>query len=352
MSATATAGRFASVLDTADQAFAPMAEGAGGEQRFTFTVAGRCIRLRFAGPALAASMSRAFAHLATPDADPDLEVLLWDSASTGAPEPVNLDGGDVREFWRDIGDRRLAVGQAAEGWFTAVDLDRGLGLYWYRDAAALPFYDVASPLRFVLGWWLGANGRHLIHAGAVGRTDGGVLLVGRGGSGKSTTCLSCLTSDSLRYASDDYTVLEPGDAARAPIAHSIYGSGKVEGAHVDRLPHLRPTIWNATRLETEKATVFVVEDFPEHVIASFPIRAVVAPRIAGGRDTSYRSIAAGAALAALAPSTILQLTGSGQAALEPLVDLLRQVPSFALDLGEDVDAIPQAIDDLLGEVTP
>ena len=63
-------------------------ERAGWDER-SLAVAGRRIRLRFAGAALLEVLLPALAHLETaPAPEPDLEVLLWDSRSTkvGLPE--------------------------------------------------------------------------------------------------------------------------------------------------------------------------------------------------------------------------------------------------------------------------
>ena len=44
-------------------------------------------------------------------------------------------------------------------------------------------------MRALFHWIMEDRGRALVHAAAVGRSDGGLLIVGRGGSGKSTTAL-------------------------------------------------------------------------------------------------------------------------------------------------------------------
>ena len=61
-------------------------------------------------------------------------------------------------------------------------------------------------------------GRHLLHAGAVGSPDAGVLVGGVSGSGKSTLTLACV-EDGLGYGGDDYVVvtLDP-----EPTAHTLY----------------------------------------------------------------------------------------------------------------------------------
>jgi len=59
---------------------------------------------------------------------------------------------------------------------------------------------------------------------------------------------------------------------------------------------------------------------------------------------------AGAALKALAPSTILQLPGAGQKALRSIAKLLKQVPCYVLELGIDQERIPGVILDLLSRL--
>ena len=43
-----------------------------------------------------------------------------------------------------------------------LDQQANLGLFWARDAAAIPYYERSSPLRNLLHWWMG---RQLVHGG-------------------------------------------------------------------------------------------------------------------------------------------------------------------------------------------
>jgi hypothetical protein len=52
---------------------------------------------------------------------------------------------------------------------------------------------------------------------------------------------------------------------------------------------------------------------------------------------------------ALAPSTIFQLRGAGQADLTFMAALTRLIPSFILELGIDTSNIPNIILDLLSK---
>jgi hypothetical protein len=185
-----------------------------------------------------------------------------------------------------------------------------------------------------------------VHGGGVGTPDGGVLLVGKGGSGKSTCSLVSLMSE-LRYAGDDYTMvsLEP-----RPWLHSLFSSGKVHPANLWRVPHLEPAVSNADHLATEKAVVFVDQDFPDRPIDGFPLRAIVLPTITGGPHTRVLPTSRAAALAALAPSTVFQLHTAGSEALQYMAQLVRRVPAYVLELGTDVSEIPGVILALLDQL--
>ena len=193
---------------------------------------------------------------------------------------------------------------------------------------------------------MASRGHQQVHSGAVGLPEGGVLLVGKGGSGKSTSSLISLTSE-LRYAGDDYTMvsLEP-----QPTVHSLYSSGKVHADNLSRLPHLVPALSNGTLLNSEKGVVYVNEHFPDRTIAEFPLLAIVLPTITGRAETRTVPTSRAAALAALAPSTVFQLHTAGADALQYMGRLVRKVPAFVLELGTDVNDVPRVLLELLEEL--
>jgi hypothetical protein len=134
-----------------------------------------------------------------------------------------------------------------------LDTKQNLGVYWLEDVCQIPYWEHGSPLQTILNWWTSNHHRQYVHAGAVGTSTGGVLLAGKGGSGKSTKALSCINSE-LTYASDDYCLVasEP-----TPYVYSLYNTAKLKGAaDLQRFPHLAPLISNAERLNEEKAIIF------------------------------------------------------------------------------------------------
>ena len=186
--------------------------------------------------------------------------------------------------------------------------------------------------------------RYYVHAGAVGHADGGVLLAGRGGSGKSTTALACLDSD-LVYASDDYCIVS-NDVG--PVVHSVYSTAKLKG-HVDfeRFPHLRERCSNLELVGDEKALLFLQDHYADRIVRGFPICAVLLPRVNHSPHARVTSATSAEAFRALAPSTLMQVPGAGPELLEALRRLLEAVPAFHLDLGPDPASLPPLIGEIL-----
>jgi hypothetical protein len=340
-------------VEQLEAAFSETAAKLPVEERF-FRIAGHQVLLRFAGPGLVPSVAPAFAHLTVAHpSDPELVVDVWDSAMTGLepPRPRVDPGSPVGAFYFFEDPPARGVFQPGMEALSVVDLGADRAWYWVADPSALPYWEQAAPIRQILHWWMATRGHQQVHGGAVGTPHGGVLLVGKGGSGKSTCCLASLVSE-LRYAGDDYTMVsvEP-----RPWVHSLFSSGKVAPSNLWRVPHLEPAVSNADHLATEKAVVFVDQHFPDRPIDGFPLRAIMLPRITGGRHTRALPTSRAAALTALAPSTVFQLHTAGSEALQYMADLVRRVPAYVLELGADVAEIPDvilALLDELGSATP
>ena len=346
-----TVGRLAHELDAVEASFAAAAAATGGITEERYAMAGASICLRFASPLLRELLTPAFAHLAEPGtahSEPALTVSLWDSASTGAAPPPRPsaphDHAPGALFHYHEPPLRSAYQPGLET-LSILDAESARAWHWVADGLEQPYWDQASPIRQILFWWLGSRGSLQVHGAAVGTPTGGVLLVGKGGSGKSTVALSSLGSQ-LLYAGDDYVAvtLEPTQRVQ-----SLYSSAKLEPQHVHELmPHLVPLLANGERLDEEKAVLYVHEHFPDHTTSGFPLRAVVVPRVTPSRrEARIVEASRGAAMAALAPSTIFQLHTADQRALSQMSRLIERTPCYALELGSDVQTIPAAIVDLL-----
>lgn len=330
----------------------------GGTRDFDYCLAGRVIRLSFAGDALVDTFTPAFTHLVLPSQrNVDITVRLWDVASTGAilpPPPWQNDA---------YGRRGEIIGYSDGVHFTTFHADsrilfmydalRHFGLVAVFDRSDLPAYERAAPLRPILSDALVTYDVQYTHAAAVGLPEGGVLLAGKGGAGKSTASLACLDSE-LLFAGDDYcAVCAPAgglaNADETPMVYSMYNSAKGDRATVSRLPFLEPLIryWDVGG--SEKAIWFLQEHFAHKLAAQFPLRAILIPRVTFGRDTRVTPAPAHAALLALAPSTVAQLPNANVGLFQRLAALARRLPSLYLDVGTEMAQIPQTILRVLAE---
>ena len=332
-----------------------------GEVQYFYTIGKYNLCLRFAGEGLIPQITPALSHLAiAPVPQPHLTICLWDNTSTKTQLPLLIDSllSLIRRHWADYlgprkeikaydGDRIRSNFHIGPNILSVLDREQNLACYWIDDAKDIPYWEKGSPLQTILNWWTSDLQHQYVHAGAIGNLDGGVLIAGKGGSGKSSTSLTCINS-SLLYASDDYCLLSTDPK---PYVYSLYNTAKLRGqADLERFPHLADLIDNCDRLENEKAMLFLHQHHPQKVVLGFPIKAVLVPQITGKSDTDIRPISGGLALRALAPSSIFQLAGSGQTALKIMSNLVRQVPCYVLELGTDMVQIPDVILRLLSQI--
>jgi hypothetical protein len=309
-------------------------------------LAGAAVELRFAGDRLRERLTPAFAHLPRPrgDGQPALTINLWERSEPPPCPPVPAGHAPGALFYFEEASLRGVYRPGLEA-LSVLDGDAGVAWHWVADAREQPYWDEACPLRQILFWWLRSRGYLQVHGASIGTEDGGVLVVGKGGSGKSTVALSALGTD-LLYAGDDYVAVAVDPE---PRVQSLYSSGKLEPYHVhDLLPHLAPLLANADRLETEKAVLYVHDHFPEQTTSGFPLRAVLVPRVRADRPESrIVGVSRAEAFSALAPSTILQLHTADQTAFATMSRLVARVPCYGLEVGSDVGAIPRTVADFL-----
>jgi hypothetical protein len=309
-----------------------------------YGLGGASVRVRYCGSALLHRVGPAIAHLESTQAgSPALVLNVWDSTSTATrrpdfPEVQPSRDGERARYFADANGVRASY-QPSNGMLSVLDSSRGEAWYWADDAAALPYLDAAEPMRQILHWWLGDRGVQMLHGSAVGTPEGGVLFTGKNGAGKSTAALASLGS-TLRYAGDDYVAVEAG---RPPRLYSLYNSGKLERHHARRFQDILTKLPSSEDVADDKAVVYINDLYPEWVITEFPLRAIVVPQVTERRLARLVPTHPAAALAALAPTTLLQHHPPQPNALAAMSALVRQVPTLALELGSDLESISETI---------
>ena len=219
-------------------------------------------------------------------------------------------------------------------------------MFWIPDAAEFPFYARAAPLQKLLHLWFASNGLQVAHGAAVAGEAGCVLLAGNSGAGKSSATLACLPSPLLGHLGDDYCVLEAEPGGGTDV-HALYSSAKASAETMERLGLDPAIVANPVRAADEKAVFFLADHAPDQLVTRATLRAIAIPAVTGGRETRLVPVGRGEALAALGPSTMLQLPGTGAATLARLAAISRSVPAFRLEAGTDPELVAPALAELL-----
>jgi hypothetical protein len=269
-------------------------------------LAGAIVRVRYARAPLG-FVDAALACPVETSQDPSLTVNVW------ATEEAGQGHRGASTYLR--GQRIAGLHDGVSGAVSLFDAERAVA--WCRFAAGpQPFHERATPLRFVLDAWATTRGLALLHAAAVGDARGGVLILGRGGAGKTTVALAC---DGLGIAGDDYVAV----GTEPPHVHALYRTA------------------NVRVVGPEKDVIHL----GDRACAGFPIRGLVLPRATARRSSALLPTTGAAAVRAGAS---LVLSDAGHpGALATLAALARAVPTHVLELGTEPAGIRAAMSESL-----
>lgn len=179
-------------------------------------------------------------------------------------------------------------------------------------------------------FWAKHSDKLLLHAAAVGCNKTGVLVVGRGGRGKSTFAVSCLT-EGLDFVSDDYTLLTASGPLDAMPLYSCVG--------------LRQDMWEKLpELGQPSAMVLgkpLFEIPGSRYCGRMRIKAIIMPLAAGDDEPSIYPIARSNALAQLISSTVSQLESKHDTALIQKMSMrLAGLPVYEMRMSTDLKKNP------------
>jgi hypothetical protein len=328
-----------------DEAFAQCA----GSVVHDAALAGHPIRVRYAAPSLAARFAPAIEHLRTAAAPAaDLEVCCWDRSSTEVRAPAPpwshddlLPQGRVRGL---VDGRVRATYDATARVLCLYHADRRAAVVHVADADGVPHWMDRAPFRTVLTWWAADRGLALLHASAVSTARGAVVLAGTSGAGKSTTALTCVAAG-MGFLGDDACAVsyEP-----APTVHSVYRFAKVERGVAARLDgHLDANLDAHLERALPWITEEVVVDAGARHRGRAPLRAILLPQIVGGAASGTVPVTPAQALAVLGPTTLVEGGAPSRGALRALLDLVRRVPAYRLELGTDPAGVVRSVEHVL-----
>ena len=284
------------------------------------------------------NMTKALAHVAVPSGGAvDLRIELHPGARIGFLDWLRHSFGDKVQRLQTEQVMCMVNPGVNESMPTLSFFDAASkrAVFWVEDDARIPWYEVAVPFRIIFHWFFKRHGLLMIHGASIGKGEKGILLIGKGGSGKTSTALAAMHRDDLVYVSDDYALLKMDPV---PTAISLYSSAKIK--HHD------------LEIVGEKEVLFLHETHAEKIAQRLQVHAIVLPVIAHAQETVSRRMHSAQALLALAPSTIFQLLpeDTHNDSFAVLAELVQRVPSFALQLSEDEKEISEKLSVFIEEL--
>ncbi len=317
-------------------------------------VSGLTIGVHPSSAQMAAAMLPALAHLESDreNAPSDITLHLWEGTTRDAwPPRPPFTLNDYRRYGQRAiahdGTRSLMHAPTVDQLF-AYDRATRTGYFWVKDASQLSIYERAAPVQTLFHWALHDFGWQIVHAAAVGNVNGGVLLVGGTGAGKSTTALSCLAQEGLHFLSDDKCLVR---LAPEPQAFALFSSAKIKGDMLARLPHLRPLLtgWDDS-YKANKGLLFLHPTYADQMIHTFHVKALLLPQVAHREAADIRTAPAGDLFRQLGPSTVIWLPGAEAENYRFTAAMARRLPCYRIALARDPQVNRDAMRRLLEEL--
>jgi glycosyltransferase involved in cell wall biosynthesis len=323
-----------------------------GEIKLFFQIAETTLCLNFAGSELVNPLTNALAHLSVPyTSNPDITINVFDSESTGviAPAPpcdwsCFTDRGDI---WGFNSKRIKTAFHWSEYSVNLLDLETNTGVYWVKSSKSFPYWVYSSPFRTLIHWWMEKNNCQLIHAAAVGVDNKAILITGKGGSGKSTTSLTCLNRG-LKFLGDDYVIVKKDPV---PFVYSLYCSAKINVDDIVNFPELVELSSPKVAEDQEKEVLFIFPKLKELVEIKMPLVAILTPVIQPTEITEITPTNFWPIQRAISFTTITQLPGVGKHTQIYINEFITKLPCFTLKLGFNLKLVPEVIEQFVDSET-
>ncbi len=306
-----------------------------------YTFGTSVFRVQYATEGLASYFHRAIAHLETSAQDPDLSIKVTEGKTLSRPF-WNWDSLDSKGNIPHDSHYVLNF-QHWHGLFQIFDPETQKAFIHIDSLEELPQWYRSFSFRSVVDWYFQYTDFQPVHSACVSRENRGVLIVGQGGSGKSTTALACLQAN-FDYLGDDFILADSASAT----AFSLYNVAKID----ENSQHFFQGFGDYRNLpgDDEKVQLYLTEQLPEQMAKQTSIKAILVPKVVNSASTEFHALSHQDVLQALAPSTLELLNSNGSRAFQKMARMCRNIPGYAMHLSRDMAEIPNSIAQLLDEL--
>jgi hypothetical protein len=315
-------------------------------------LAGRDMTISVVGAALCDAVHPSFAHLADSAAAADptaaASIRLWDCAATGVRPPAVpalADWVATGEGWRASshdGGRYLCEKRPASLlWLDRLEAQL---VGCFADGRRLDCADRARPLQRIMSELCRSLEIQEIHAALVARQGRGLLIVGGGGRGKTTTSLDGLHGG-LDFLGDDSVGIGE-DGADGQQGYCLYGSARVRPHQLARWPGFAGH-WRFPEPAEEKALLLPGRLMPARVTRSARIVAIAVPAVTGRGLHVARTSPLDAFHALVHQSRDNRRFGLTKIEFARLARLTKAVPCYRLEVDEDPARVAGALGRLI-----
>ena len=187
---------------------------------------------------------------------------------------------------------------------------------------------ICHPFEKAVFLWAQRHNMLMLHAAAVGVNGHGVIIVGHGGSGKSTLSCSCLADD-FDFISDDLCLIS---ATGTHTVFPIYTNVFLKPDSLAKLPMFRP--FEISPQQGEKSSFVIGET---RFKSSLAVEAIILPQVTDKTEPVMELDRSGKALGQLVYSTTIQ-RGRFQETeyIRKLAQRLLKMPVYRFSLTTDL----------------
>ncbi|HBI22022.1 MAG TPA: hypothetical protein DDY37_05485 [Legionella sp.] len=197
-----------------------------------------------------------------------------------------------------------------------------------------------------LQWILAKGGLRLAHAATVGLNGKGLVLFGKGGSGKSGTTLAGLAVG-MNTVGDDYIALGIGNQL---FARAVFNHVKQDEDGVERIPGLRNRLGDKVKNWRGKYEFRPETMFKEAFVKEMHIYGALVLTISHQLKPKISQVSPAEVLLALINSNAQYDPARPDGGLRFFADFLRKLPCYRINLSESAIENGMALKALLADL--